>query len=300
MRDKRFSRRTISAALCSLAIFLMVLGLFVSSQSPVLGAADHNHISQLTTPSTPSATLVPGAFDLSTATVFKAPADVIEILLPKAWQNVDEGRTDQYSFVLGDPSQPTVEIHVWIDTLANLFDGQTIPADPKAALGTISDNFKQQNSQSGSSAATVSDVTDTTIGTLPGFMFSYSTPDSANGPGATGEFRAAQLSVANKVVLVRVQGSNAAWNEGKTVLHQMINSLVINAGSIPTATPTNTPMALEVTLTAIATQVNAIETKIAALTPNAPLPLSLSPTAPLSPTEQATSCGATSSEQGCS
>ncbi|HLY27124.1 MAG TPA: hypothetical protein VKQ72_12340, partial [Aggregatilineales bacterium] len=94
----------------------------------------------------PTSTPDPSAFDLTTATTFKAPNDVVEILLPKSWKNNDLSNPAMYSFVLGDPQNPTVEIRVWIDTLANLFGGQsgaTAPTTPQDALKSISDNFKQ-------------------------------------------------------------------------------------------------------------------------------------------------------------
>lgn len=210
----------------------------------------------------PTATLDAAAFDMSTATVYKAPNRVIEIPIPRGWQSEPGTDPGTYRFIYGDASTGVGAFAVLSiiigepnATYESVLD-VTAADSPKAAL----EAFKKAQTASAPSGATqFSDVRETKIGKLNGSGLSFSIPGSqqTGSPDREIDLLIAPLPD-GKIVMVIVQASKSIWDRAKPVMDKMIEGLVINALAIPTATPTETPHPLRLTQTAIQKQIEAL------------------------------------------
>jgi hypothetical protein len=131
--------------------------------------------------------------------------------------------------------------------------------------------------------AKFTDIVPVKIGKLDGVGFVLNVPSSAQQSAIDLELRAAPLSN-GKAVLTFARASGGIWATAKPVIDKMMDSLVVNAESIPTTTPTPTPIPLELTATALAQQAATVQAQILALTPTS----TPAPTDTPLPTQQAT------------
>lgn len=217
----------------------------------------------------PSATAVTGAalFDLSTASLYKAPNDEIEIKLPKGWSLLPSSTLGRYEFIAGQANSPTASVQVVIDDPASLYSNYfqlTEPVKgPKEALQALGKNAPPDGS------VTFSETLPARIGNLAGFAMTIKVKASAQGPAQVVELRLAALS-SNKVVFVGIQAGPDVWAVGHVTLDKMVDTLVVKAGNLPTATASNTPHPLELTLTAVQQLKSTVEAQIQSLTPSHP------------------------------
>src|SRR5258707_959560 len=263
----------------AIAIFLLVQRLLPAASAPASTPIP-------TSTPAPTETLDPSAFDLSTATTFKAPNDVLEILLPKSWKVAPATTPGRYSFYYGNDQSPSVYIQISIAAPSELIQAATPPATANDALTAIRNSFQSQIPP----GSKFTDNAPVKIGKLDGTGFTLSIPDSAGQPGAQLDARIAPLP-GGKVVFVYTQAGNSSWTAAKPTVEKMLDSLVVNANAIPTPTLTATPIGPELTLTALQAQIATVQATIAALTPSpTPLPTQ-QPTGPATsaPTPAATS-----------
>jgi hypothetical protein len=261
----------------AVAIFLLVQRLLPAASTPAP--------TPFPTPSpAPTATLDPAAFDLSTATVYKAPNDVIEILLPKTWQPAPTNESGSYAFYYGNAQSPTAIIQISIGPLqqlsASVSQLATPPATSKDLVQAFKDSFQAQQIPPD---AKFSDIVPVKVGKLDGVAFVLNVPASAQSPAVDLELRAATLPN-GKAVLTFARVNGGLWAAAKPAIDKMMDSLVVNADAIPTATPTPTPIPLELTATALQQQVATVEAQMRALTPTS----TPAPTDTPLPTQQAT------------
>ncbi len=226
----------------------------------------------------PTATINAAAFDMSSATVFKSPNSVVEMSIPTGWTTPAGQNANTFDFVYGaDAQNPDAFIEIRVPDAVEFYsslDPNSKIDNPAAALAAI----KARNSaSSGQSAQPIfGDVRDAKLGNLDGKAMSVSLPPSAQGGATEIDLRLAQASP-TKVVYVITQSNKAIADKAKAIMTKMLDTLKVNVGNIPTATPTATLHPLEVTGTALQNQ-------IVALTPTA------TPTLP--PTATGVSTGA--------
>jgi hypothetical protein len=203
----------------------------------------------------PTATLDPQAFDLSSATTFKAQHDVLEVPVPKGWETAPETTPGEYQFSYGQGTSSSASLQVNIGDPKTFYEqimGVTASVDsPKAAL----EAFKQNTPAD--SQFKVGDVRPVKIGKLDGQGVLISIPASAQRAESEVELWIAPLPD-NKVVLVIMQNSKSISDRAKPVLLKMTDSMVVNPQNIPTPTPTSTPHPLRLTQTAVEAQIEAL------------------------------------------
>jgi hypothetical protein len=229
----------------------------------------------------PTATTDPAAFDMAQATVYKSPDNVVQIKLPKGWTTTPSQTPGRIAYNFGyggDQTSPAILLQVLVDDPTVLYTSflglSTAPASPQAALEALKAN-------SAGGQFTFGDVKAAKVGTLDASSLAISIPASAQGGPATEfELRIAPLE-GGKIVFIGMQSSQDLWKQAQPVLGQMVDSLVVTPGNIPTATPTLTPHPLELTATAIQNLAATNMAEILALTPS-PTP---------APTEAATGAG---------
>ncbi|MEP7289167.1 MAG: hypothetical protein ABI947_25725 [Chloroflexota bacterium] len=212
----------------------------------------------------PTATTDAAAFDLTSATVYKAPSDVLEVKLPKGWTPSPATTPGRYSFSYGADPSAAVTLQVIISDAKLLYTtvlGLPTAADsPQAGLEAL-----KKNSPAGG-GLTFGDVKPVKIGTLDGYGVPVSVAATQQGPAAELDLRLAALKDGSLVFVV-MQGGASVWPMAQPTLNGMADSLVINPGNVPTATPTNTPHPLELTATSIANLQATNAAQIQALTP---------------------------------
>ena len=90
---------------------------------------------------TATATINPAAFDMSTAKLFKAPNDVIEIMVPNSWQNPPSQRPNTYDFRYGDPQNralPLLEVRISpAEEIYTFFDKTGSANSPETAIAGL-------------------------------------------------------------------------------------------------------------------------------------------------------------------
>lgn len=260
--------RIIDAAIVILIIG--VLGYLLNQRFGFLQPAAAPSSTPLPTPtSTVAPTVNPAAFDMTSAKLFKAPGDVIEIMVPDGWQTPPSQRPNTFDFQYGDPQAPTAFLEVRINPATDFYKGidSTGKANsPETALAAlIRDN---STAQQGTAGTKFSAVTDATLGKLAGKGITASVPAGAQNAAGEFDIRLAAAPSGDKVIYVQASGNSALWPKAQPVLAKMIDSLIVNAQNIPTSTPTPTLHPLLLTATALQNQ-------IIALTPtNTPTPAS--------------------------
>src|SRR5262249_25907662 len=111
-----------------------------------------------------------------------------------------------------------------------------------------------------------SDIHPVKIDSLDGYGMSVNIPAGQQGPAQEIELRFAP-EPKGKMVFVELQAGASDWPVAKDTMYKMVESMVINPGSIPTATPTSTAHPLELTATAIQHLAETNQAQINALTP---------------------------------
>ncbi len=205
----------------------------------------------------PTETLNAAAFDLSKATIYKAPFGVIEIQLPTGWQTPPAQQPNTYIFAYGETGNESLSVGVMIGKPETLYENvlrlTASVASPKDALAEFKKGIPAE------STVKVSDVIATKVGKLDAQGLTWSIPaDVAQGsPDSEVELRIATLTD-GQIALVLLRGRTSVWNAAKTTVDKMIESLVINPQNIPTATPTATLHPLLITATALQKEIDAL------------------------------------------
>ncbi len=228
----------------------------------------------LPAPATPTATVAPSwtpaptdtpnpaAFDMSTATVFKAPNDILEIQLPGLWQNQPSQQPDVYVFTYGSGTQSETLLQVAIGTAKDLYDNVlhlTSSVDsPQAALDAFKKNNEAQASAAGGGGLAFGNTHPVKVGKLDGSGLQITVPGNGQGPDSEVEIWVAPLPNSDKVAMVIMQGPSAIWSTAQPTLYKMVASLVLNPQNIPTPTPTPTLHPLRLTQTAVEQQIEAL------------------------------------------
>jgi hypothetical protein len=203
----------------------------------------------------PTATLDAAAFDMSTATTFKAVNNVIEVQVPRGWQAAPESpdAPNQYQFTYAEGTANTTVLQVVIDTPKGIYDSlritDTTVNSPQAALNSL--KARWADPQSGVKPG---DIRAAKIGKLDGFALPLSVAASAQNSELEVEFRFASLPD-GKLAFLLLQSSKDLWPRATEILNKMIDSLVINSQNIPTQTPTPTLHPLRLTQTEVQKQV---------------------------------------------
>lgn len=210
----------------------------------------------------PTATLDAAAFDMSDATVYKAPNSVIEIPVPRGWQLNPGTDPGTYRFIYGDATTGAGAFAVLSiiigepkATYESVLDVTTAVDSPKAAL----EAFKQAQTTSSPGSATFADVRAAKIGKLDASALAFSIPGSSQTGTPDREIDLLIASLPDgKIVMVIMQASSGIWDKAKPVMDKMVEQIVINSRNIPTETPTETPHPLRLTQTAIQKQIEAL------------------------------------------
>jgi len=244
----------------AVAVFVIVRNLIPSLAQQNTGASSAALPSSTPAPTeTPDTTL----FDMSTATTFKTPDGVIQMLMPKAWRFTPSTTPGNYQFAAGPDFAPTATIQAAIDDPKTLYQNFRITTpvnSPQEALAAIKGGVSPDaNFQFGPIQAVK-------IGTLDGYGMTVSIPASAQGAAQNIELRFSP-EPNGKMVFVEMQAAASDWPAAKDTMYKMVDSMVVTPGNIPTATPTSTPHPLELTATAIQHLVETNQAQINALTP---------------------------------
>jgi hypothetical protein len=211
----------------------------------------------------PAATLDPAALDFSSATLTKSATDVVEIMLPKGWKAAPETEPNRFLYSFGEETNPTASVQLVIDTPDVVYSqalGLQVP--PKDAVDAFDQLRKTANAQFKFGA-----TTDTKIGTLDAKGMAVSIPGSPQSAPVELEIRVANLDQ-GKIAFVITQAGAERAQQVLPLLNQIVGSIKINLGNIPTPTPTNTPHPLELTATAIENMAATNRAQILALTPS--------------------------------
>src|SRR5258708_5524342 len=159
----------------AVAVFVIARNLLPQLQQQNTGSTVVN---QPTPTPAPTATIDASAFDLSSATVFKAPNDVLEINLPKGWTPQPATAPGRFEFVAGEAASPTASVQVVIDDPKTLYSSffqlTTSVAGPKEALQALGKNAPPDGS------VTFSDATASKVGSLDGFVMTINAKPSAH------------------------------------------------------------------------------------------------------------------------
>jgi len=189
-------------------------------------------------PRTPTARPISAsAFDMSKATLYKAPSDVIEMSVPPGWMLPVGDQYDPYSytFLLGEKLDP--EAYIQITLLdADAFYQEVDPAGkvktPVDALNSIKANNSQADSPSSPKFGVV------VAGKLGQLYAQTLTVQTAG----------SEYNKPSEIILYA-----AETDGGKRIVYAQTQS---NIGSDPAITPTLHP--LVITLTALVQQINAL------------------------------------------
>lgn len=202
----------------------------------------------------PTNTPNPAAFDMNTATVFKAPNDVIEIMLPGLWQSVPSSQEGNYQFSYGQGTNDATNLSVAIGEPKELYEGiMGVSSEVKTPADALNE-FKKNAPQ-----LTFGDVRPVKIGKLDGSGVAITIPGdpSMGGGGGNAELWIAPISD-KQVAVVIMQGPSSLWPLAQPAMFKMAEGLVINPQNIPTATPTPTEHPLRLTQTAVQQEINAL------------------------------------------
>lgn len=220
----------------------------------------------------PTATLDPVAFNFAAAKPVESPNKVIVVSIPDGWTALPSNSDKSVGFTYGPAEAPRAVFQLIVEDTSTIYNstlGVVEAQDtPQAALTKFKADLPA------SSGFVAGDVTDSTIGAVPGAALRITAP--ANPQAGTTEateyeIRAAHLT-GGKAALIIMQADASVWDTVKPVLDQVAQSVVVTPGNIPTATPTPTLHPLQITATYVQTQ-------ILALTPSATPTLTLTPTA---------------------
>ncbi len=207
-------------------------------------------------------TINAAAFDMTTAKLYKAENDVLEIQVPAAWTTPPTNRPGVYDVAYGDVQSPSVFIEVRVNKAADFYKG----IDSTGKATTPESALQALIAANSGGALKFSPVQAAKVGKLDGYMLTASQAAStgANGPIAASEYdiRAALLPNTDQIAYVQTFSVEAMWTAAQPVVVKMLDSLVLNPQNVPTATPTATLHPLLITATAV-------QTLIIGLTPTA-------------------------------
>ncbi len=200
-------------------------------------------------------TLNAAAFDMKTAKLYKSADDAIEILLPSGWTTPSTNRPGVYDIAYGEATSPSAFIEVRISKAVVLYKSidSTGKADsPKSALEALI------TANSGGSIK-FSTVQDAKIGVLKAQQLTASASSGSDTtPASEYDIRLAQIPNTDQVVYVQIYSLESLWKMAQPIMNKMLDSLVIHAQNIPTATPTMTLHPLLMSATALQKLIDAL------------------------------------------
>jgi hypothetical protein len=196
------------------------------------------------------------AFDLTTATTFTSPDNVVSISLPTGWTPSPVTQPGTYQFGFGTGTASQAGIQVLIDEPTSIYEALGLTASiasPKEALETFKANTPPEQ------GLLVGEVLPVKIGTMDAWGVTISVPGNpqSGAPASEVDLRATSLE-GGRVALVIVQAASGYWTQIKPALDGMLASLVLSPQNIPTATPTATLHPLLMTATAVQAQIKAL------------------------------------------
>jgi len=236
------------------AVVLLVRNILPQNQTAAGGSSSTLPTAGPSWTPAPTNTPNPAAFDLSTATTFKAPNDVLEIMLPGLWQSVPSSQPNVYQFAYGQGTSDETNLTVAIGTPKELYESiMGVTTDVKTPADALAE-FKKNTPQ-----LTFSDVRPVKVGKLDGSGVAITIPgDPTSGsPGSNAELWIAPLSDTQVAVII-MQGPSTLWALAQPTLYKMVEGLVINLQNIPTVTPSPTLHPLRLTQTAVEQQIEAL------------------------------------------
>lgn len=249
--------------------------------------------------STPFPTAIPtvvpttdaALLDFSKATKTLTADKIVEISLPAGWKELaDRSRTGNYVFIAGSDVAPLAIVSVAIDDPAavynNVFGITENITNPADVLTAFSLQLAAQAAQ-GQVGATASEVKPSKLGKFDGAELEVSVP-SREGAGFTQYLIRAASIDAGKVAIVLAQSNSDTFLAFKPALVQMLDTISLNAGAIPTPTPTATLHPLQMTATYVQTLIIGL-TPTATLTPVSTQDATAQPNMSALPTGEATS-----------
>src|SRR5262249_27732003 len=188
----------------AVAVFVIVRNLIPSLTQQNTGTSSASVPTSTPAPTeTPDTTL----FDMSTATTFKTPDGVIQMMMPKAWRFTPSATPGNYQFAAGPDFGPTATIQVAIDDPKTLYQNFriTTPVNtPQDALNAIKAGVSPDG------GFKFSDIHPVKIDSLDGYGMSVNIPAGQQGPAQEIELRFAP-EPKGKMVFVELQASASDW-----------------------------------------------------------------------------------------
>ena len=222
--------------------------------------------------STPSITptINSAAFDYSTAKVFKAGNDAVEINLPTGWDSMPNNGTpfsaNQWSFGFGDPAAPQASILIFLDTRAQVistyqkFFGVTF-VSPTGAKDVLTQSVAQLKGKIPTDGSIILDdprsVKLSNATEAYGMAAHFKDNPTSGQSASDSEYWLGFLPDGTGIVVI-TQIQHGVVDKAQPTVYKMLETLVININKIPTATPTATLHPLLLTATMLQTQINAL------------------------------------------
>ena len=210
----------------------------------------------------PSPTIDANAFDFSKATLFKSDTDILEMKVPSGWKSAPStGQNGELIFNFtygGTAAAATTSVQVQIVNAASLYAGIDATGkanSPETALQSIITS--NSTPQAGSPAIKFTSVQDVKVGTIAGKGFIADVPPSAQGAEFQVDIRIAPTTN-GKALYVSSRSNANQWAKTQPIINQMLDSIVVDLGKIPTPTATATLHPLLITATALQTQINGL------------------------------------------
>jgi len=210
----------------------------------------------------PTATIDLNAFDMSKATVYSAPQNVIQMSVPPSWTPPVPNPASPYSytFLYGAQASPQAIINIsLIDTKD--FYTEVDPTGKAKSITEALNLIKINNTQAGSpTSPKFGDVVAGKIGKLDAQTLTVQTAGNIQQGTQPSQITllAADVEGGARVVYIQSQYNVGSDPRIKDTIQKMLDTLVVSAGNIPTATPTATLHPLLVTATALGNEIIAL------------------------------------------
>lgn len=254
-------------AVLIIAVFLLLRNFNVAPFSTMFQPGPTATVTSAPSP-TPRATATTDttAMDFTKSTVYKSPLGVLEMNVPPNWTLPTAAATSQYSyaFTFGDAQAPTASVSVSLLDATEFYSQADSSGKSKTALDALK-AFKASNdataSAPGGSSNKFGDVTTVKVGTLENVAYlpitTVGNPQQGTSPAEIGIY-GGEIEGGKRVVLIQTQQTKGTDPRLAETITQMLGSLKLNTGLIPTATPTATLHPLLITATALQKDIDAL------------------------------------------
>lgn len=257
-------------AALGIALFVLARNLGVNFNSLIPQRVEPTATAEPLPTSAPTATLDPQGLDFSTAKIVSSQSNVLQVPLPNGWGETQRSLFGQweYAYPIADPAGLQAgypaSFSVTIDTeqavYQNVFGLEESVVSPDEAIR----KFKATAAANPQSTLLIADPVPSKVGALDGVSSKIEVPQN----GLTIDLRIARLEGGRAVVVIANYQNDIAAQMAP-VLDQIIRGMVITPGNIPTATPTATLYALQITATSAQATIQAINAQFLQLTPSA-------------------------------